>query len=1091
MRLPIILIALCLLLCAAMTHAETAVIPSSRYRLEIKNNVQSPPLKVLPSDSTTRITAGYHRRWSVWDAEVLCHFDLSSIPSDAVISHVSLSVKVASVQNCPEHLRIVEIYKNTRSWSGTPVYNDLGYTGWPSTDLLINDNYVPVGRRHYPQNAELRALVQEWRANPSSNKGLIYTCAPSHYTYYIKISAVDLLVEYETVGPPQPVLKVMPLLDYHALYGVEGVTLEEISSVTGDIGASFLAPIVLGQNSAVWGDVYSGADLSLGYYAGIYGDATASGTINLQSEAEITGYRRPLTPVLQFELYKKTIQTSPGAALLVQEDQTETVNPANYYSIIAEDRATLIFNPGVYNIGDLLLSGENIKVKFNIGLHDAVELNVDGEFVLGYKLKMSFTGIVNPAAVKVHANTNGTVDLPVNAELYGSYTFPSASVNIGGPSKLSGSLYANYITVGEQAVVCKPPFLSDISHSEWAYSPPFHPDGSGYTAVVPQATTELVITPTPHNPSTVVTVNVNPPDVPVAISQNPQYISIALSANSYGIPAYYSLKIEKDPDSRYMIYVNDDSPCPGYKQNGRCWDSAFSYLEDALINAAELGKEIWVAEGVYLNDRYGDGFTEPFFLHPGTEIIGGFKGTETERKPEGSIYLTILYGDWSYDDPGNWPPTLEEVTTLMDDNAYHIVELVCTGKNGRSIKIEGFSIQSGCAYPFENRLPISMSPLSWWGQGINNVENTGVFFEDHYEPITDLNPGGGIYNSHGSPTIEKCNIYRNVANTNGAGIFGRCGPALVRNCLFEENYSYQGDGGGAYITLNPEGIIDGSVFDNNEVGDRELYAGGLMAHKSNITIVNSVFTRNFGPAAGGAVYNDNGTLNIINCTVAGNEGLTGAGGVENGPDAFAEIVNTILWNTGDELEGDSFSVTYSCVEGGYPGEGNISDNPMFVNDLTPKGENGKYGDLDDGLIIQQISPCRGSGNAEDAPEMDILFNYRDITGTVDMGAYSYVNPDNDGVLGKFFNGEFVPTEAYDLIDSVNNSIDIIEAMESGHAHVIEVELPDNKYTRKKDRIAVSVSGLNNGNAVIGNKISVTLYRVDSSQKFRSYIRVVA
>jgi len=161
MRHPIIPIALCLLMCAAMARAEKAVIPSTRYRLEIKNNTQSPPLEVPPSDSTTEITAGYHRRWSIWDAEVLCRFDLSAIPSDAVISHVSLSVKAASVQNCPEHLRIVEIYKNSRSWDGTPVYNDLGYTGWSSADLLISDNQVPEGWRHYPQNAELRAPVQE------------------------------------------------------------------------------------------------------------------------------------------------------------------------------------------------------------------------------------------------------------------------------------------------------------------------------------------------------------------------------------------------------------------------------------------------------------------------------------------------------------------------------------------------------------------------------------------------------------------------------------------------------------------------------------------------------------------------------------------------------------------------------------------------------------------------------------------------------------------------------------------------------------------------------------------------------------------
>jgi GH43 family beta-xylosidase len=68
-------------------------------------------------------------------------------------------------------------------------------------------------------------------------------------------------------------------------------------------------------------------------------------------------------------------------------------------------------------------------------------------------------------------------------------------------------------------------------------------------------------------------------------------------------------------------------------------------------------------------------------------------------------------------------------------------------------------------------------------------------------------------------------------------------------------------------------------------------------------------------------------------------------------------------------------VSYSNVQYGYQGEGNISSDPKFVG-------NGDY-------HLKQISPCIDSGASDNAPSTDIEGNSRPKGGGYDMGAYEY------------------------------------------------------------------------------------------------------
>ena len=96
------------------------------------------------------------------------------------------------------------------------------------------------------------------------------------------------------------------------------------------------------------------------------------------------------------------------------------------------------------------------------------------------------------------------------------------------------------------------------------------------------------------------------------------------------------------------------------------------------------------------------------------------------------------------------------------------------------------------------------------------------------------------------------------------------------------------------------------------------------------------------------------------------------------------ITNCILWgDSANEIHGDPV-ITYSDIQGGYSGEGNIDSDPLFIG-------SGNY-------HLTALSPCIDKGTAQGAPNTDIDGTPRPQGAGYDMGAYEfktivYVAPD--------------------------------------------------------------------------------------------------
>ena len=222
--------------------------------------------------------------------------------------------------------------------------------------------------------------------------------------------------------------------------------------------------------------------------------------------------------------------------------------------------------------------------------------------------------------------------------------------------------------------------------------------------------------------------------------------------------------------------------------------------------------------------------------------------------------------------------------------------------------------------------------------------------------FTITNGRGGI--SSGSPdghqrslaTIANCTITENEGYP-GAVVY--C-EGLIQNCIISNNYGYAA--GGLMACGGP--IVDCCIFGNVSSGYSMVRGGGL-------SWCNGVIT---------------------NCTISGNSSSEGGGLCR----CWGEINNCIIWGNEawmsdalDELSASS-SPEYSCVRDWHSGgEGNISDDPMFV-----EGPLGEY-------YLHPDSPCIDAGgrSAEEAGLSDRTTQADGTpdTGVVDMG-YHYPIP---------------------------------------------------------------------------------------------------
>ena len=239
--------------------------------------------------------------------------------------------------------------------------------------------------------------------------------------------------------------------------------------------------------------------------------------------------------------------------------------------------------------------------------------------------------------------------------------------------------------------------------------------------------------------------------------------------------------------------------------------------------------------------------------------------------------------------------------------------------------------------------------------------------------------GGGISCISSSPTIAHCKILGNYSSTAAGGIYGRSSSPTITDCEILGNIAADTNGGGIYCLNDFSTTITNCIISGNSADYR---AGGILCSGSTTRITNCTVSENIaGDHGGGICCTETSSLIITNCIVRGNY-------APGWPEI--SVVDS----------GSSVLVTYSDVQGGWEGEENIDEDPLFV------------GDGDYHLILS--SPCIDSGT-DAGVYTDVDGEVRPLGSGFDMGADEYPNPGcQDGDMDGF--GD-VGCGGYDCDDS--------------------------------------------------------------------------
>jgi hypothetical protein len=330
-----------------------------------------------------------------------------------------------------------------------------------------------------------------------------------------------------------------------------------------------------------------------------------------------------------------------------------------------------------------------------------------------------------------------------------------------------------------------------------------------------------------------------------------------------------------------------------------------------------------------------------------------------------------------------------EVTTIDGTGHNHVVQCV-SGEDDNTV-LEGFTITGGNAI---------------WGGGMYNRGSSPTVTNCIFSVNWAEGEGGGMANFDNEPMVTNCIFSGNSAEYGGGGMHNYRSTTTVTNCIFSGNSASRG--GGMENFNHSSTTVTGCTFTGNSAS----FGGGMHNIDSSPTVANCIFSDNSAFQGGGMYNYSYGFPTVANCTFTGNCAVQDGGGMYN-QESRSTITNCIVWgNTAlmsPQIHGGS-SVTYSDVQGGWPGTGNINADPCMAlpgywvdatdpniivepNDLNAiwvdgdyhlKSQTGRWNPNSTAWIKDaNTSPCIDSGD----PNSDLIAELWPHGERINMGAF--------------------------------------------------------------------------------------------------------
>ncbi|NML20947.1 T9SS type A sorting domain-containing protein [Pseudoflavitalea sp. G-6-1-2] len=347
--------------------------------------------------------------------------------------------------------------------------------------------------------------------------------------------------------------------------------------------------------------------------------------------------------------------------------------------------------------------------------------------------------------------------------------------------------------------------------------------------------------------------------------------------------------------SQQNLYV--DGTATG-TSNGSSWINAYNKLSDALTAAAggTTPVNIHVAKGTYYPAGFQSGINRDSaftILRGGIRMYGGYPAGGGVR----DIANNPVYLDGNINN-----------NATNTDNSYHIMVIAGLVPAADSVIVDGFIFRNGHASGPGKKAYLGYDILQQYAgalmmqlnknSGKIRVRNCG--FSDNKA----VNMGGAVQLSFSDASFENCSFSNNnvAVGSFGGAVFVGGSKSSFTNCNFSSNSSTRG---GAIYNSDARVEITGSRFVSNS-SDR----GGAIVNTniSFVTISSTQFENNVVTVAGGAIYQEGGTILLTASQFLRNSAQYG-GAIRNQLNPILSVKNSVFTGNTSSNTGAAMSLS--------------------------------------------------------------------------------------------------------------------------------------------------------------------------------------
>ncbi len=394
----------------------------------------------------------------------------------------------------------------------------------------------------------------------------------------------------------------------------------------------------------------------------------------------------------------------------------------------------------------------------------------------------------------------------------------------------------------------------------------------------------------------------------------------------------------------------------------------------------------------------------------------GIESWEWDFDGDGTFDFDYENPYWLYNEPGSYDVTLR--ICVEGEYAETTVEDFITVTDGLNItgNLSGLWMPAFNPYVITDDVTIAEGDQLLISPGVEIIilENNQIVVN-----------GNLTANAFGSETItfSSDTEWEGIlfSDTQSNNLLSNCEFTDVSNSCIEIEYDSSVDIIGNWFINNSSSSNKGTAINiigsDNVLIHKNIIAnnananltGGISCDASSPIISNNLIVNNSGTTAGALSFKSGSAPTLINNTIANNQ----AGSCIFVFNSSPVIMNSIIIHDGNIFNaiGSDPEVSYTCISGGYTGEGNIDVAPLFEQPSTGNGPD--YNGYDALWYLTEDSECIDAGNPAE--------EYYDIEDPADPGFALWP------AMGTLTNdmGVFGGEGFFEYVDSEDNLVNII------------------------------------------------------------------